>query len=151
MDKSTVSAVVKALLKKALSAIANLVRTKLLPRAVARAAKHLQDASEALIVKADALIISMNEETDEKKKLKKVYSLHLLKDTMGAVGALLTKASKHISDTVDFSTIEKETAKSVLGDIIDEAKTANADDEEYNKLVASVDQPHCDEDGCTIV
>lgn len=147
--KETLRAAVKTLLTQALAAVAKLVRTKLLPRAIARACKHLQDASEALILKADSLIASVTSEEDESKRIKKLYMLALIKNTIRAVGKLLTASADHIDSKVDFDEIENSEAAKVIKEAKEKAKAK--EDTEYDELIAEVNTPHCDDDGCTVV
>jgi hypothetical protein len=143
--KETIKVAAKGAIKKALSAVANAIRTKLLPKLQARCCKAMQDASLALVDRADEAIESLEKETDKKKIIRKTYTLKLIQNTAEAVGSLLLTTAKHIEDNVDFSTIEVDTTE------VEEAiAEAEEDDDEYNELVASVDVPHCDEDGCEI-
>lgn len=144
--KETIKVAAKGAIKKALSAVANAIRTKLLPKLQARCCKAIQDASLALVDRADEAIESLEKETDKKKVIRKTYTLRLIQNTAEAVGNLLLTTAKHIEDNVDFSAIEVNTTE------VEEAiAEAEEDDDEYNELVASVDVPHCDEDGCEIV
>lgn len=144
--KETIKVAAKGAIKKALSAVANAIRTKLLPKLQARCCKAMQDASLALVDRADEAIESLEKETDKKKIIRKTYTLKLIQNTAEAVGNLLLTTAKHIEDNVDFSAIEVNTTE------VEEAiAEAEEDDDEYNELVASVDVPHCDEDGCEIV
>lgn len=144
--KETIKVAAKGAIKKALSAVANAIRTKLLPKLQARCCKAIQDASLALVDRADEAIESLEKETDKKKIIRKTYTLRLIQNTAEAVGNLLLTTAKHIEDNVDFSAIEVSTTE------VEEAiAEAEEDDDEYNELVASVDVPHCDEDGCEIV
>lgn len=144
--KETIKVAAKGAIKKALSAVANAIRTKLLPKLQARCCKAIQDASLSLVDKADEAIESLEKETDKKKIIRKTYTLRLIQNTAEAVGNLLLTTAKHIEDNVDFSAIEVNTTE------VEEAiAEAEEDDDEYNELVASVDVPHCDEDGCEIV
>ena len=144
--KETIKVAAKAAIKKALSAVANAIWTKLLPKLQARCCKAMQDASLALVDRADEAIESLEKETDKKKIIRKTYTLKLIQNTAEAVGNLLLTTAKHIEDNVDFSAIEVDTTE------VEEAiSEAEEDDDEYNELVASVDVPHCDEDGCEIV
>ena len=144
--KETIKVAAKGAIKKALSAVANAIRTKLLPKLQARCCKAMQDASLALVDRADEAIESLEKETDKKKIIRKTYTLKLIQNTAEAVGNLLLTTAKHIEDNVDFSAIEVNTTE------VEEAiAEAEEDDDEYNELVASVDVPHCDEDGCAIV
>ena len=144
--KETIKVAAKAAIKKALSTVANAIRTKLLPKLQARCCKAMQDASLALVDRADEAIESLEKETDKKKIIRKTYTLKLIQNTAEAVGNLLLTTAKHIEDNVDFSAIEVDTTE------VEEAiSEAEEDDDEYNELVASVDVPHCDEDGCEIV
>lgn len=143
--KETIKVAAKGAIKKALSAVANAIRTKLLPKLQARCCKAMQDASLALVDRADEAIESLEKETDKKKIIRKTYTLKLIQNTAEAVGNLLLTTAKHIEDNVDFSAIEVDTTE------VEEAiAEAEEDDDEYNELVASVDVPHCDEDGCEI-
>ena len=144
--KETIKVAAKAAIKKALSAVANAIRTKLLPKLQARCCKAMQDASLALVDRADETIESLEKETDKKKIIRKTYTLKLIQNTAEAVSNLLLTTAKHIEDNVDFAAIEVDTTE------VEEAiSEAEEDDDEYNELVASVDVPHCDEDGCEIV
>ena len=144
--KETIKVAAKAAIKKALSAVANAIRTKLLPKLQARCCKAMQDASLALVDRADETIESLEKETDKKKIIRKTYTLKLIQNTAEAGGNLLLTTAKHIEDNVDFAAIEVDTTE------VEEAiSEAEEDDDEYNELVASVDVPHCDEDGCEIV
>ena len=144
--KETIKVAAKGAIKKALAAVANAIRTKLLPKLQARCCKAMQDASLALVDRADEAIESLEKETDKKKIIRKTYTLKLIQNTAEAVGNLLLTTAKHIEDNVDFSAIKVNTTE------VEEAiAEAEEDDDEYNELVASVDVPHCDEDGCEIV
>lgn len=142
IDKTQVRAAVSTLLGKALVAIVKLVKTKLIPRANERYCKYLQKGADKIIEKANKSIDDLEKAQSTKKRIKLLYGLRLISETMSTIGEALTIASTHIIESVDFTEIdtpEKEEAKTVI--------------KELDTLACATDEPSfgCGPDGCEIV
>lgn len=141
MDKQQIRAAISALLAKALVAIVKLVKTKLIPRANERYCKYLQKGADKIIEKANKSIDDLETAQSTKKRIKLLYGLKLMSETMATIGEALTTASTHIIESVDFTEIdapEKDEAKTVI--------------KELDKLACAPDEPEfgCGPDGCEI-
>ena len=139
-QKQQVRAAISALLAKALIAIVKLVKTKLIPKANERYCKYLQKGAENIIEKTNKSIDELEKAKSTKKRVKLLYGLKLMSETMATIGEALTTASTHIVESVDFSEIDapaKEEAKAVVEEL---DVLANANDESFG----------CGPDGCEI-
>lgn len=139
-QKQQVRAAISALLAKALIAIIKLVKTKLIPKANERYCKYLQKGAENIIEKTNKSIDELEKAKSTKKRVKLLYGLKLMSETMATIGEALTTASTHIVESVDFSEIDapaKEEAKAVVEEL---DVLANAGDESFG----------CGPDGCEI-
>lgn len=141
MDKQQIRAAISALLAKALVAIAKLVKTKLVPKANERYCKYLQKGANKIIERANKTIDDLEKAQSTKKRIKLLYGLKLMSETMTTIGEALTTASTHIIESVDFTEIdapEKEEAKEVI--------------EELDTLACGADPAslECGPDGCDI-
>lgn len=146
----TLKAKAKTLFISALKAVANLIRSKLFPKAVAKYCKALQDASEAVIDKADELLDKIAGEPEgSKKRIKYTYMLLLIKNTLSSLGEIMVSTANAIDIKVDFEIIENTEANDVIKEATDKAQAE--EDEQYDELIASLDTPHCDDDGCVVV
>lgn len=135
--KQKIGAIVAAALKLAVSALAKLIRSKLLPKAQEKYCKVLQATSEKIIEGAGDIAAAIASEEDTTKKIRRLYLLNLVIQTMDSVAETLRLAGDHLRETVDFTPIinPDENAKIALADIPD----AFADNDGC-----------CGPDGCTI-
>lgn len=141
--KQAIKAAVAELLRKAAVAVFNLVKSKLFKRAEAKYCKTLNDVTEKMVKKSDKLLNNTKGKELTAKKIKNLYALKLLADTMATVGEVLTTAAKHINDEADFS--------EVIDVDLEDVETEAAD-EKYEALIASVAvvEDECGPDGCNI-
>ena len=146
----TLKAKAKTLFLSALKAVANLIRSKLFPKAVAKYCKALQDASEAVIDKADDILDKISKEPeDSKKRIKYTYMLLLIKNTLSSLGEVMVSTANAIELKVNFDVIENTEAVETINEFKQEAE--QTEDKQYDELIASIEVPHCDNDGCIVV
>jgi hypothetical protein len=146
----TLKAKAKTLFLSALKAVANLIRSKLFPKAVAKYCKALQDASEAVIDKADDILDKISKEPeDSKKRIKYTYMLLLIKNTLSSLGEVMVATANAIELKVNFDVIENTEAVETINEFKQEAE--QTEDKQYDELIASIEVPHCDDDGCIVV
>lgn len=146
----TLKAKAKTLFLSALKAVANLIRSKLFPKAVAKYCKALQDASEAVIDKADDILDKISKEPeDSKKRIKYTYMLLLIKNTLSSLGEVMVSTANAIELKVNFDVIENTEAVETINEFKQEAE--QTEDKQYDELIASIEVPHCDDDGCIVV
>ena len=146
----TLKAKAKTLFLSALKAVANLIRSKLFPKAVAKYCKALQDASEAVIDKADDILDKISKEPeDSKKRIKYTYMLLLIKNTLSSLGEVMVSTANAIELKVNFDIIENTEAVETINEFKQEAE--QTEDKQYDELIASIEVPHCDDDGCIVV
>lgn len=141
--KQQVRAAIATLLAKALAAIVKLVKTKLVPKANERYCKYLQKGADKIIERSNKVVDDLEEAKSTKKRIKLLYGLKLMAETMSTIGEALTTASTHIIESVDFTEIdapEEDEAKTVIEEL---DKLANSDvDVDTNS--------GCGPDGCEI-
>lgn len=141
IDKQQAREVIANLLAKALVAIVKLIKTKLIPAAYSRYCKYLQKGADRIIERTNKAIDDLATAKSDKKRVKLLYGLKLMKETMSTLGEALTLAAEHVTNCVDFTEIEapaKESTKTVI--------------KELDKLACADDEPsfECGPDGCEI-
>lgn len=143
MDKQTVKTVISQLLGKALQAVVKIVRTKLLPKIVNRYCKILQNTTEKLVERVDALIDKVPSIKNTKKLVGTLYVLRLVQETTSTVGKALITLADMIGSQVDFSVIDEPKTDEIASEVASLEIIANAD----------ADEPFggCGPDGCEIV
>lgn len=118
MSKKVAKAALKELLggliAKGATALAKLIKSKLLPKAEEKYCKALQAVTEKITNKTADRIAELAEETDTKKRARYLYLLKLVKETLDAVSTSLSETANYIAEHVDFKEIEEPTEEALV-------------------------------------
>lgn len=138
IEKAQVRAVVSSLLAKALVAVVQLIKTRLLPKATERYCKSLQKFADKLIGAINKSVDKVGAITDSKKLIRELFVLDLAAITMENVGKALLTSAEHIKSAVNFAPLhaESETKTELIA-----LATAEDDEEDFGC---------CGPDGCEI-
>lgn len=111
MSKKVTKAALKELLggliAKGATALAKLIKSKLLPKAEEKYCKALQATTDKITNKTADRIAELAEETDAKKRARYLYLLKLVRETLEAVSLSLSETANYITEHVDFKEIEE--------------------------------------------
>ena len=139
MSKGKLKEIIRELLKRGAQALVKLVKSKLLPRAEEKYCEALQATADKLSDKAIDRVEELNNETDNAKKIKKVYLLKLIAQALEAVDKTIDETVKYIRENVDFGILENPSEETLVA--LAEIPGALDNDEEGG----------CGPDGCEIV
>lgn len=137
MAKTKIKEILKALITKGATALVKLIRTKLLPKAEEKYCKALQDAADKITDKAVDRVEDLTEETDKKKRVRNLYLLKLILETLSAVSETLVETINYIRENVDFKELDESNEETLVA--LAEIPGALENDGE------------CGPDGCEIV
>ncbi len=137
MAKTKIKEILKALITKGATALVKLIRTKLLPKAEEKYCKALQDAADKITDKAVDRVEDLTEETDKKKRVRNLYLLKLILETLSAVSETLVETTNYIRENVDFKELDESNEETLVA--LAEIPGALENDGE------------CGPDGCEIV
>jgi len=107
--KKALKELIKELIAKGTAALTKLIRSKLLPKTEEKYCKVLQAVSEKIADKTAKRIADLSEETNPKKRIKDLYILKLIFDTLEAVSSSLGTTAEYIKENVDFSELDAPT------------------------------------------
>lgn len=136
--KEVIKNLLGGLIAKGAIALAKLIRSKLLPRAEEKYCKVLQVATEKIANKVVDRVANLKTETDTKKRVRDLYLLKLIKDTLLTVSTSLLETANFICDNVDFKELDDPSEDTLVA--LAEIPGALENDEDG-----------CGPDGCEIV
>ena len=102
------------LIAKGAKALAKLIKSKLLPKAEEKYCRALQGTTAKITNKVADRITDLKEETDSKKRIRDLYLLKLIDETLDAVSASLSETANYIKENVDFSELEKPSEETLV-------------------------------------
>lgn len=112
--KAALKELLKRLISKGAAALAKLIKSKLLPKAEEKYCKVLQGVTDKLTNKAIDRIADLVKETDPKKRVRDLYLLKLIKETLTSVSMSLSETANYINENVDFKEIEEPTEDALV-------------------------------------
>lgn len=112
-DKKLLKEILGGLIAKGIAAVAKLVKSKLLPKAEEKYCKVLQAATEKIADKVATRVADLKT-AEGKKRIKDLYLLKLIYDTLNATSESLVATAQFIKDNVDFSEIEEPTEEALV-------------------------------------
>lgn len=104
-DKKVLKEILGGLIAKGIVAVAKLIKSKLLPKAEEKYCKVLQGVTEKVANKV-AVRISDLKTAEGSKRVKDLYLLKLILDTLDATSESLVATAQFIRDNVDFKELD---------------------------------------------
>ena len=137
IDFSKIKDTIKEFLAKGVSSVAKLLLSKLLPKPEEKYCEMLTESAQKISEKVFDKVEELENEDDAKKKIRNLYLLELLRETLEHVGGMLTTSADYIKNNVDFTPLTNPTEeeKVALAEIPGALNTTGT----------------CGEDGCEIV
>ena len=112
--KIALKEILVSLIAKGTVALAKLIKSKLLPKAEEKYCKVLQAVTEKITNRTAERIAELLKETDIKKRVRYLYLLKLVRETLDAVSVSLAQTVDYIKEHVDFSEIEEPTEEALV-------------------------------------
>lgn len=112
--KIALKEILTSLIAKGTVALAKLIKSKLLPKAEEKYCKVLQAVTEKITNRTAERIAELLKETDIKKRVRYLYLLKLVRETLDAVSVSLAQTVYYIKEHVDFSEIEEPTEEALV-------------------------------------
>ena len=112
--KIALKEILVSLIAKGTVALAKLIKSKLLPKAEEKYCKVLQVVTEKITNRTAERIAELLKETDIKKRVRYLYLLKLVRETLDAVSVSLAQTVDYIKEHVDFSEIEEPTEEALV-------------------------------------
>ena len=112
--KIVLKEILAGLIAKGTIALAKLIKSKLLPKAEEKYCKALQAVTEKITNRTAERIAELLKETDTKKRVRYLYLLKLVRETLNAVSVSLAQTVDYIKEHVDFSEIEEPTEEALV-------------------------------------
>lgn len=112
--KIALKEILASLIAKGTIALAKLIKSKLLPKAEEKYCKALQAVTEKITNRTAERIAELLKETDTKKRVRYLYLLKLVRETLNAVSVSLAQTVDYIKEHVDFSEIEEPTEEALV-------------------------------------
>ena len=112
--KIALKEILVSLIAKGTVALAKLIKSKLLPKAQEKYRKVLQAVTEKTTNRTAERIAELLKETDIKKRVRYLYLLKLVRETLDAVSVSLAQTVDYIKEHVDFSEIEEPTEEALV-------------------------------------
>ena len=113
--KIALKEILVSLIAKGTVALAKLIKSKLLPKAEEKKyCKVLQAVTEKITNRTAERIAELLKETDIKKRVRYLYLLKLVRETLDAVSVSLAQTVDYIKEHVDFSEIEEPTEEALV-------------------------------------
>lgn len=112
--KIALKEILTSLIAKGTVALAKLIKSKLLPKAEEKYCKVLQAVTEKITNRTAERIAELLKETDIKKRVRYLYLLKLVRETLDAVSVSLAQTVDYIKEHVDFSEIEEPTEEALV-------------------------------------
>ena len=112
--KIALKEILVSLIAKGTVALAKLIKSKLLPKAEEKYCKVLQAVTEKITNRTAERIAELLKETDIKKRVRYLYLLKLVRETLDAVSVSLAQTVEYIKEHVDFSEIEEPTEEALV-------------------------------------
>lgn len=136
IDFSAIKDKIKNFLAKGVASVAKLLLSKLLPKAEEKYCEMLTESAQKITEKVFDKVEDFENETNTTKKIRNLYILRLLRETLEHVGNMLLTSAEYIANNVDFTPLTNPS---------DEEKIALAE------IPGAVDSDGgCGEDGCEI-
>ena len=112
--KIALKEILVSLIAKGTVALAKLIKSKLLPKAEEKYCRVLQAVTEKITNRTAERIAELLKETDIKKRVRYLYLLKLVRETLDAVSVSLAQTVDYIKEHVDFSEIEEPTEEALV-------------------------------------
>lgn len=112
--KIALKEILVSLIAKGTVALAKLIKSKLLPKAEEKYCKVLQAVTEKITNRTAERIAELLKETDIKKRVRYLYLLKLVRETLDAVSVSLAQTVDYIKEHVDFNEIEEPTEEALV-------------------------------------
>ena len=112
--KIALKEILVSLIAKGTVALAKLIKSKLLPKAEEKYCKVLQAVTEKITNRTAERIAELLKEPDIKKRVRYLYLLKLVRETLDAVSVSLAQTVDYIKEHVDFSEIEEPTEEALV-------------------------------------
>ena len=112
--KIALKEILVSLIAKGTVALAKLIKSKLLPKAEEKYCKVLQAVTEKITNRTAERIAELLKETGIKKRVRYLYLLKLVRETLDAVSVSLAQTVDYIKEHVDFSEIEEPTEEALV-------------------------------------